>query len=360
MLAAHGVIDAAEPSAGQRQQNVARPSAPTVLVLGGTGFIGQALVERLLQDGIRLRALVRETSGQAKWLAAQGVDLVKGGLADTAAVAAALDGIQHVYHLSRASGSAWGDYLRLDIEPTRRLAELCCARGIALYYTSSIAIYDGGRPGDVITESTPPSSASARLNVYARAKLANETLLAEMHRVQGLKLVVFRPGIVIGRGGSPCHPGVGAWPDPSTCRPWGGGRHPLPFVLVDDCADAMARALHVPGMAGETFNLVGDACLSGNEYLDALERIARIKIKRLPLPAWRLFAQSVAKWGVGVLTGQPEHPMPSYRYCDGLSCRASYVADLAKRRLGWAPTSDRLAMIERGIAVPSADRLTQT
>ena len=42
------------------------PAGPTVLVLGGTGFIGRALVKRLLHDGIGLRALVRDTSGRAE------------------------------------------------------------------------------------------------------------------------------------------------------------------------------------------------------------------------------------------------------------------------------------------------------
>jgi nucleoside-diphosphate-sugar epimerase len=326
-----------------------------VLVLGGTGFIGRALVKRLLQDRMGLRALVRDKSGRAEWLAHQGIELVKGDIADTASIESALDGIQHVYHVARGSGTAWNDYLRLDVEPTRRLANLCCARGIGLYYASSIAIYDGGHAGDLITELTPPSRASMRLNVYARAKVANERLLAEMHRARGLNVVVFRPGIVIGDGGNPRHPGVGAWPNPSTCRPWGGGLHRLPFVLVDDCADAMVRALHVPAISGESFNLIGDACLSGDQYLDSLERIAGIKITRLPLPAWRLFAQSVARWGLKRLAGGPEHPMPSYRYCDGLSCRASYVADRAKRRLGWVPASDPSVLIEQGIAVPMAE-----
>lgn len=335
----------------------ARPSGSTVLVLGGTGFIGRALVKRLLQDGLRLRALIRETSGQAKLLAEQGVELVHGDITDTASLEAALDGIQHVYHLARATGHAWEDYLRLDIEPTRRLAELCCVRGIGLYYTSSIAIYDGGHASEVITETTPPSRASMRLNVYARAKVANEKLLTDMHRERGLKVVVFRPGIVIGPGVSPRHPGVGAWPDPATCRPWGGGNHPLPFVLVSDCADAMARALQVPGIGGETFNLVGEPCLTGNGYLDALERKHRVKIKRRPLPAWLLFAQSVVKWAFRVLASKPENPLPSYRYCDGLSCRARYLGDSAKRRLGWAPASEASVLIERGFDMTSIDRL---
>lgn len=335
-----------------------RAARPTVLVLGATGFIGRALVKRLHHDGWVLRALVRDRSSRAAWLAGRGVELVEGDIADSATVEAALDGIQHVYHLARGAGPAWADFLRHDVEPTRRLAELCRARGIVLYYTSSIAIYDGGHAGHVITESTPPSRASMRLNVYARAKVANEDLLAEMHRARGLNVVVFRPGIVIGGGGNPRHPGVGAWPDPATCRPWGGGRHSLPFVLVDDCADAMVRALRVPAIAGQSFNLIGDAGLTGNGYLDALERIAGIAIKRSPRPAWRLFAQSVARWGIALPAGGQEHPLPSYRYCDGLSCRATYAADLAKRRLGWAPASDTTALIERGIAVPVAEAAT--
>ncbi len=330
----------------------ATPTAvPTVLVLGASGFLGRALVRRLLQDGVGLRALVRAPSGRAQWLARQGVELVRGDITDPAAVESALDGISDVYHLARGTGTSWADCLQHDVEPTRRLAELCRARGIRLFYTSSIAIYDGGHADEVITEATPPSPASMRLNPYARAKVANERLLADLHRERGLDVVVFRPGIVIGAGGNPHHPGVGAWPDASTCRPWGGGRHRLPFVLVDDCADAMARALHLPGIAGESFNLVGDAGLSGNEYLDALERIAGIAVRRPPLPAWRLFAQSVARWGVQWLPGQPGRPLPSYRYGDGLSCRATYAADQAKRRLGWAPTADRAVLVERGIAL---------
>lgn len=329
----------------------ARPAGPTVLVLGGTGFMGRALVKRLLQDGVRVRALVRELSGRAEWLAHSGVEVVKGDLTDTASVMAALDGIQHVFHLARGAGPGWDDYLRLDVEPTRRLADLCCARGIGLCYTSSIAIYDGGRADDLITESTPPSRASMRLNAYARAKVATERLLGEMHRQRGLNVVVFRPGIVIGSGGNPRHPGVGAWPDASTCRPWGGGRHRLPFVLVDDCADAMVRALRVPAIAGESFNLVGDASLSGHEYLDALERSAGIRIRRRPLPAWQLFARSSVKWGIKGLAGGQAPPLPSYRYCEGLSCRASFAADLAKRRLGWAPARDPAVLIEQGIAL---------
>ena len=328
---------------------------PTVLVLGGTGFIGRALIGRLREEGLAVRALVRDTSGPAELLARQGVELMQGDITETRSVAAALEGVQQVYHLARSSGGTWDDHLRLDVEPTRRLAELCCARGIRLYYTSSIAVYDGGRAADVITESTPPSRAAMRISLYARAKVASEHLLARMYVERGLNVVVFRPGIVIGAGGSPLHAGVGAWPSSSLCHPWGDGRHGLPFVLVDDCADAMARALHTAGIAGQSFNLVGEPCLSGNGYLDALERVSGTRIRRVRLPAWWLFARSAAKWGLQTLARAPERRMPSYRYIDALSCRAAYRPDLAKQRLGWAPTADAATLIERGIVAPGSE-----
>ena len=346
------VPGAAEPQPDLRDPIKATPARPTVLVLGGTGFIGRALVTRLRQQGLGVRVLVRVTSGRAELLARQGVELMRGDMTETRTVAAALVGVQQVYHLARGSGSTWHDYLQFDVEPTRRLAELCCTRGIRLYYTSSIAVYDGGRAADVITESTPPSRAAMRINLYARAKVANEQMLARMHSEQGLSVVVFRPGIVIGAGGSPFHPGVGAWPSSSLCRLWGDGRQCLPFVLVDDCADAMVRALHVSGIAGQSFNLVGDPCLSGNAYLDALERIAGIRIRRVRLPTGWLFARSAAKWALQTLVGSPERRMPSYRYIDGLSCRATHSPDLAKQRLGWAPAADAATLIERGIVAP--------
>ena len=358
-------LDQVAPALPAAQSSKARPAVPapagapkpTVLILGATGFIGRALARHLRQKGLGVRALVRDTSGQGELLARQGVELVRGDFTATASIESALDGIQHVYHLARGVGRAWGDYLRLDVEPTRRLAELCAARDIALYYTSSIAIYDGGRAGDVITEATPPSPEAMRINIYARAKAENERILLDLHRQRGLKVVIFRPGIVVGEGGSPLHWGVGAWPYSSICRVWGDGRNPLPFVLVDDCADAMVRALDVPGIFGESFNLVGDPCLSGQAYLDALERVAGIKVRRLPTPTWRLFAEDIAKWGVKTLARNPERRVPSYRYYEGLSCRALYAPDRSKQRLGWAPTADVATLIQQGIAIPAAEFL---
>jgi nucleoside-diphosphate-sugar epimerase len=328
------------------------PAAPaTVLVLGGSGFIGRALVRRLRQAGLGVRALVRNPSGHALTLAAEGAELVRGDFTDLASVEAALPGIRHVYHLARGNGRLWDDYLRDDVNPTRALAELCAARRISLYYTSSIAIYDGGDAQSVISEETPPSEAAIRLQIYARAKVENERLLMDLHRERGLDAVIFRPGIVIGDGGTPYHGGVGEWPHSSICHLWGNGDQILPFVLVNDCADAMVRVLD-GRHGGASFNLVGERCLNGTGYLDALERIAGIKVQRVPVPTWRLFGEDIIKWGIKTIGRAPDTRRPSYRFYEGRSCRAHYSPEKTKSKLGWIPVSDREVLIDQGIRVP--------
>lgn len=332
----------------------ARPAtpAPTVLVMGGTGFIGRALVKRLRAQGLGVRALVRDTSGFALGLKDLGAELVKGDFTDTKSVEGALAGVTDVYNLARGSGKTWDDYDRLDVQPTQRVAELCLERGARLYYTSSIAIYHAADPRETITEDTAPSPYALKMNVYSRAKVENEKRLLALHRDRGLDVTIFRPGIVIGDGGSPFHWGVGAWPYNSICRIWGDGNARMPFVLVEDCADAMVRAMSIKGIAGSSFNLVADPMMTGHEYLDELERHAGIKVMRLRTPPWRLFAEDVAKWGVKSLSRAKDLRQPSYQYYEGLSCRSTFSPARAKTVLGWTPVSDRATMVERGIALP--------
>ena len=93
-----------------------------------TGFIGRALVQKLRGRGLGVRPLVRDPAGRrgagASWAPAG-----QGDFDDTPSIEAALSGIEHVYHLARGYGETWDDYLRRDVEPTRRLAELCLKRG---------------------------------------------------------------------------------------------------------------------------------------------------------------------------------------------------------------------------------------
>jgi nucleoside-diphosphate-sugar epimerase/predicted dehydrogenase len=339
-----------EPSDAQKR------GEPSVLVIGGTGFIGQALVKRLCAAGHAVRVMARDPLGCPASIRELGVEIVRGDFTDEDSVRAALAGIRHVYHLARGMGKSWEEYERFDVQPTRRVAELCLEQGVErFFYASSIAIYCAGRSAGTITENTPPHPGMMRTNAYARSKVENERALLALHRTRGLPLVIFRPGVVLGRGGSPYHMGIADWPYDSVCRLWGKGNDPLPIVLVDDLADAMVAALERPGIEGESYNLCSEPRLTANEYLDAFEERAGLAIKRIPTSPLRYFSEALVKWAVKAVGRDPSAHFPSYGDWDGRTLAARFDCSKAREQLGWAPADDRERLLREGVLQPVDD-----
>ena len=247
----------------------------------------------------------------------------------------------------------WEEFTEQDIEVTRRIAEACLRHQVRrMIYTGTIDSYYAGVRAGTITEATPLDPRIAWRNLYARAKAASEELLMESHRQQGLPVVIMRPGIVIGSGGSPYHWGIGMWSWNSICQIWGQGRNPLPFVLVEDVAGALVLALETPGIEGESFNLVAETGLSALDYLKAFEEHAGVLFQKLPTAPWKFFAADLAKWLVKQVVRHPDERKPSYRDWESRTQRAVYDCSKAIRVLSWKPATDHEEIIQRGIAVP--------
>jgi predicted dehydrogenase/nucleoside-diphosphate-sugar epimerase len=275
-----------------------------ILVLGGTGFIGQELVRQLVASNRGVRLLVRSAASLPEELRAR-VDCRIGNLLDRQSLVDAMQGIECVVHLARANVKSWADYQKLEIEATRQVAECALEAGVKRFlYTGTIDSYYGGSRAGTITEATPLDSRIEHRNLYARAKAASEELLQQMRRERGLPLVILRPGVVIGRGGSPFHWGVGMWWHDSVCQVWGKGENKLPLVLVEDVAKALIAAIDRPGIEGRAFNLVADPCLSAQEYLDELDRAgARAALRHADLALLSAGHGEVDREGRGAPSG---------------------------------------------------------
>jgi len=328
-------------------------SPPTVLVLGGTGFIGQSLLRHLVDRGRSVRALVRDPVHLPRPLQSLPLDVVGGDIANPADMDRALEGIDHVIHLARAKVKTWDEYTRLEIGATRTVAEACLRRGVKRFlYTGTIDSYYSGDPAQTITDDTPLDPNIERRNLYARAKAASEALLIEMHQKQNLPLVILRPGVVLGVGGCPFHWGVGFWPADFVCRLWGDGRHPVPLVLVDDVSDALVRALDAEGIVGQTFNLVGAPLLSARDYVAAVEQAAKAKVDLQAKSAWSYYLVDMFKWVVKCVVRHPGRRLPSYRDWQTRAHLSPFDCSKTKRLLGWQPTTDKDKMIQDGIVKP--------
>jgi nucleoside-diphosphate-sugar epimerase/predicted dehydrogenase len=331
---------------------------PEILVLGATGFIGQELARQLLADGHAIRVLVRNPGRLPMDLRGLGVDVSVGDLSRSSVLEQALEGIQYVYHLARANVKTWEDFTRQDIEVTRQVALACLARNVKrLIYTGTIDSYYAGKNAGSITEATPLDPHIAWRNLYARAKAAAEEILLALHRERGLPVVIFRPGIVIGRGGSPFHWGIGMWSWNAVCQIWGQGRNPLPLVLVEDVASALVAGLNAKGIEGETFNLVADSNITARDYLSALEDYAGVSFNKISTPPWKFYTTDLVKWIVKQAIRHPDRRQPSFRDWESRTQRARYDCTKARERLNWQPVDDRDELVRRGIHLPASEFL---
>ncbi len=330
---------------------IAVPEA-RILVLGGTGFIGRELVRQLINTGRGVRLLVRSAASLPEEVRAH-VDCQTGNAMDRAALLRAMAGVDCVVHLARSSVKTWSEYRKYEIETTRQIAECALQAGVKRFvYTGTIDSYYAGARAGIVTEATPLDPRIGRRNLYARAKAASEEILMALHRERGLPLVIVRPGVVIGRGGSPFHWGVGMWWHDAVCQIWGDGANHLPLVLVEDVARGLIAAMDTPAIEGRSFNLVADPCLSAQEYLDELDRAGTMQIQRHAPPIWRFYLLDMIKWGVKVAVRHPERQRPAYRDWESRTARAHFDCTAAKTTLGWRPASTREEIVERGIAEP--------
>ena len=274
-------------------------------------------------------------------------------------LSAALSGVRVVYHLARPHVTAWEDYVEHEIEATRRVGEACLAASVKrLIYTGTIDSYYAGVKAGIITEATPLDPHIRWRNYYARAKALSEQALMSLHRERGLAVVIFRPGIVVGRGSSPLHWGVGMWSWNAVCQVWGKGCNPLPLVLVEDVARALVDALDRPGIDGESFNLVANSRLSALDYLEALETCTASKYQTVLTPPWKLYGVDVMKCALKRAIRHPDRRWPSYRDWESRTQRAHYDCSKARARLNWNPVDSRTEMIRQGIEMPAREWLS--
>jgi nucleoside-diphosphate-sugar epimerase/predicted dehydrogenase len=322
---------------------------PTVLVVGGTGFIGRRLVRLLVDRGHGVRVLTRNPTAAALELDGLRVELFAGSHGDADRVRLALDGITSVYHLAKCEGKAWQDYVDGDVGPTRVLAEAAAASGVRRFiYTGTIASYASGNARDVIDNSTPLDPSIARRGHYARSKAVCEALLRDAQRERGLPVVIVRPGIVIGPGSPPWHPGVGRFANESRVDYWGDGTTMLPLVLVDDVADGLLRALETPGIEGRAWLLTSPPLMSARDYVETLSTCMQTRIEARPRSAWRNWAADMVKELAKNAVRHPNRRWPSLHdwRCNAQSAR--YDSRQTQEVLGWRPAADRATLV-RGI-----------
>jgi len=182
-------------------------TAKSVLVTGGTGFIGAALARRLVGDGRRVRVLDNGSRGSASRLADLGgaFEYVEADIRDAHAVGAAAKGMDAVYHLAYVNGTEFfyekpDLVLEVGVKGMLNVIDACMENGVGeLILASSSEVYQ--TPATVPTPETAPLIVPDPTNPrysYGGGKIISELLAINYGRKHFDRVVIFRPHNVYG------------------------------------------------------------------------------------------------------------------------------------------------------------------
>lgn len=330
------------------------PSGPLVVVIGGTGFIGSYTVEALLKQGYRVRVMARGTANLQAVYYRRGVEVGRGDVKRRDDIERCVKGADYVINLAHGGGGTSFAAIRAAmVDTAREVAAACRVAGIQrLVHVGSISGLFLGDAGTVIDGATPPDPLAHTRNDYARAKALADAEILLGHGQ--LPIVLLRPGLVIGRGTSPFHGGLGFFNNDQYCIGWNDGRNALPWVLADDCADAIVAALTAISAPGRAYNLVGDVRPSAREYMDSLATALGRPLHFVPSSPTGLWLTEMGKWVIKRAAGQ-KVSRPYRRDLLSRGLNATFDCADAKRDLGWKPVADPAEFRRRAIEVHATD-----
>jgi nucleoside-diphosphate-sugar epimerase len=313
------------------------PSRP-VLVTGGGGFLGGAVVAMLRERGGRVRTLNRRRYDHLDGL---GADQIQGDVADPAAVDRAVEGCEAVFHVAAKAG-LWGpraEYYRANVHGTRNVIEACLRHGVRkLIHTSSPSVVFQGTDLEGVDESVPyPDRYEA---AYPETKAVAEKLVLAADG-PNLATVVLRPHLIWGPGDNNILPRIYARARANRLYRIGRRNPLIDLTYIDNAAAAhllAADRLEVGSpIAGKVYFIAQGEPVPLWDMVDrflavaGLPPVKRAVPKRLAIAIGGLLE---AAYGTFRLPGEPK--MTRF-LAHELSTAHWYNLDAARRDLGYAP-----------------------
>jgi nucleoside-diphosphate-sugar epimerase len=276
-----------------------------VLVTGAAGFLGLAVVARLLAHGytdircnIRRRSQISKLEALAKQYPGANLEFCIANLRYPQDATRAADGVQLVFHLAAGLQGAPADLFLDSVAASRNLLDAIGDRQhIRIVLVSSFAVYGLStlRRGSLLNEDTPLEPHPEWRDNYSHAKLLQEKLFFSYQQRNRFQLVVLRPGVIYGPQGGHFSDRVGL-----KIGGWQfhvGGGNLLPLTYVQNCAEAVVVAGVHKNSAGKVFNVHDGDLPSSRQYLSAYkEQVTNIRSISVPYLAVQMFSSLLAQY----------------------------------------------------------------
>tara|TARA_Y100001934_G_C12331983_1_gene765590 strand:- start:694 stop:1692 length:999 start_codon:yes stop_codon:yes gene_type:complete len=309
------------------------------LVTGGGGFLGQALVRRLVSKNYDVVSLTRQHYSA---LAELGVEQVQGSIADEETVSNAAQGADVIFHVAAKAGM-WGpysEYFQTNVVGTENVIAACRQHGInRLVYTSTPSVVHGGGSIEGQDESLP--YAETFLAHYPRTKvLAEQAVLAAND--EALATVALRPHLIWGPGDNHLAPRMIARQKMGRLRLIGNGENLVDSVFVENAVDAHLCAFEKlnPGSvcSGKAYFISQDEPLPVKTLMNGILESAGLEpVTKSIAPGLAYFVGLLFETTYGTF-GVKSEPMMTRFLAKQLATAHWFNIQAAKNDLGYKPS----------------------
>jgi nucleoside-diphosphate-sugar epimerase len=308
------------------------------LITGATGFIGGHLVQRLVEDGYRVRCLARSSSDTSR-LDALGVDIVVGDLASAPSLAVAAAGCRYVFHCG-ALVSDWAtvaEIRRVNVEGTRNLLAAALNAAVETYVARRFR------------------------NWYAQTKLAGEADVRRASEGHKLEAVILRPATVYGPGSKDVIGEIARALRNGTMLLIARGRAIAGLCYVENLIDAAVLALTSKSASGQAFTISDGLQVTWKGLTDDLSAGLGCSPARWSLPYSVANAIGFSlEHGYRALrrtTHLRTPPLLSRQAVQVLGTNQDFSNRKARELLGWEPQIDYATGLDATIAWLLAEHL---
>ena len=312
-----------------------------MLVTGGAGFLGKAIVQRLLKQGHDVKSLCR---GHYPELEAMGVEVFRGDLADEATVGSAAQGCDRIYHVAAKAG-VWGsydDFYKPNVVGTQNILKACKQHGITkLIYTSTPSVIHAGGDVEGIDESAPYPDHFETHYPATKAMAEKMVLAANGHELQ---TVALRPHLIWGPDDNHLVPRIVDRGQRGKLKLVGGGLKLIDSVYIDNAADAHILAGDKLGpdaaCAGKAYFITQGAPIPSKELINGILHAAGLGPVQRSVHPKMAYGVGAMLEGVYNLFGIKSEPLMTRFVAKQLATAHWYDISAAKEDLGYNPSID--------------------